>query len=477
MKTFKILVLLLAFTTVTFYSCSDSNPIENESTAQKSIALRTVLNELKSVNNITGRLTNPFCFDFVYPVTFSYNNGTAVTVATFEGLLDVLSNESSTTYIAGIVFPFQVMGNGAITTINNEEEFTALVQSCGFNTFLDDLNNTFCFDIVFPINVQLNGQVTAVNSLEELLNIGNDPTSNGEIQIVFPISVIYNNDTVVVNSIYEFYEMTNNCDQGGCVCTQEYAPVCVQTANGIVEFGNMCYAECAGYTQNDLVPCNPNSCNITNLEVTVGNCNPDFSYPLTINFSYVNAPSTTFIVRKSSGDVLGSFALSDLPITINNYVSNTNATDFLAVELGANNSCSATQNWILPNCGGCNCPTDLNAVCVYDASGTLLQFNNSCLAACAGYTPITFVNCNPTNSTFASLLGTCFNIAYPVVVQSGGALVTVTSNGQLLQYTNSATGAMPVMNYPITVTFLNPSETFVFTNQADFQAQINSHCN
>ena len=476
MKTFKILVLLLAFTTVTFYSCSDSNPIENESTAQKSIALRTVLNELKSANNISGRLTNPFCFDFVYPITFSYNNGTAVTVATFEGLLDVLSNESSNLYIEGIVFPFQVTGNGAITTINNEEEFTALVQSCGFDTFEDDLANTFCFDIVFPINVQLNDSIATVNSLDELLNIGNDPTSNEEIQIVFPISVIYINDTVVVNNIYEFYEMTNNCDQDGCICTQEYAPVCVQTANGIVEFGNMCYAECAGYTQNDLVPCDPGGCNISNLAVTAANCNSDGSYQLTINFEYTNPGTTSFVVHNVVNDSIGTYELSSLPVTINNYVnsSNNGVTDMVYISLGGN--CTSSHQYNVPNCGNCNCPTDVNPVCVYDASGTLLQFNNSCLAACAGYTPITFVNCNPNNSTFASLLGVCFNIAYPVVVQSGGALVTVNSNGQLLQYTN-ATGAMPVMNYPITVTFINTSETFTFASQTAFQAQINSHCN
>lgn len=476
MKTFKILALLLAFTTVTFYSCSDSNPIENETTAQKSIALRTVLNEFKSVNNLSGRTINPFCFDFVYPVTFSYNNGTAVTVATFEGLLDVLSNESPNTYLEGIVFPFQVTIDGEITTINNEEEFTILVQNCGFATFEDDLANTFCFDIVFPIQVQLNDSTATADSLQELLNIGNTPTSNGEIQIIFPIEVVYENQTVVVNSIYEFYEMTNNCDQGGCICTQEYAPVCVQTVNGIVEFGNICYALCAGFTQNDLVPCNPGGCNISNLAVTAANCNTDGSYQLTIDFDYSNAGTTSFVVHNVVNDSIGSYELSDLPVTINNYVnsSSNGTTDMVYISLGGN--CTSSQQYSVPNCGGCNCPTDVNPVCVYDANSLLIQFDNSCLAACAGYTPINFVNCNPSNSVFANNLGICFNIAYPVVVQSGGALVTVTSNSQLLQYT-TPTGGMPVMNYPITVTFINTSETFTFASQAAFEAQISSHCN
>ena len=235
MKTLKILVLLV-LTSVTFNACSDSNPIENESTTQKSIALRTVLNEFKTSNNLSGKTdpSNGFCFEFIYPLTFSYNNGTVISVGNPEGLIDILTNETAALYIEGIEFPFQVVTASDAITINNEEEFTALIESCGYDTFDDDLENTFCFDIVFPIQVQFNGQVTDVNSLEDLLNLVNGPNSNGEIEIVFPISVNYNNETVVVNTIYEFYDMTNNCNQGGCVCTEEYAPVCVQTPNGIV---------------------------------------------------------------------------------------------------------------------------------------------------------------------------------------------------------------------------------------------------
>ncbi len=435
MKKIKILVVFAMVSIATFYSCTDNNPIENDAVTQKSIANRTAMNELKIANNISGRNTNanassPFCFELVYPITLSYNTGTTVTVASLQGLLTILAAETPTLYIDGIAFPFQVTTNGAIQTISTEGQYISLLLSCGFNTINTDLLNSFCFDLVFPITIlNDNNEEVTITTLQQFTTYLNNPNNGGQTQFVYPISVLYNNQTTVIANLYELYQMINNCDD--CICTQEFVPVCVQTPSGIFEFGNMCYAICAGYDQNDLVACDPSACNVSNLTTVItGNCNSDFSYPLTINFNYVNATSTTFNIRKSSGVLLGTYSLNDLPITIPNYTSNTNATDYLTVEL--NNTCSATQNWILPNCG------------------------------------------NPSGN-FSTQLGTCFNIMYPVQVQYQGALVTVTSNSQLLQYYFPAQGPIPVMNYPIVATFGN--QTFTFANQAAFQSQISASCN
>lgn len=475
MKKIKILVLLVTISVATFYSCTDNNPIENEVVTQKSIATRTAMNELKIANNITDKngnstTTNPFCFEFVYPITLTYNTGTTVTVTSLQGLLTILAGENPTLFIDGISFPFQVMYNGAVQTISTEGQFISLLISCGFNTINIDLLNSFCFDIVFPITVVgTNNQNVTITSLQGFVAYLNNP-SNGQVQFVYPISVTYNNQTIVIDNIYELYQTINDCDD--CVCTLEYAPVCVQTPTGVIEFGNFCFAQCAGYSQNDLVNCNSSStCNITNLTATTGICNPDFSYQLTINFNYVNAPSTTFTVRKSSGVILGTYPLSNLPITIPNYVSNTNATDFLTVQLG--NSCSESQNWVLPNCSNCGCPTGGNPVCVQTATG-IVQYANDCLALCAGHQQSSFVTC-PTTSNFGTQLGTCFNISYPVQVEYQGALVIVTSNSQLLQYWFPALSAIPAMIYPITVTFGN--QTGTVTSQAAFQSLISANCN
>ena len=45
------------------------------------------------------------------------------------------------------------------------------------------------------------------------------------------------------------------------------------------------------------------------------------------------------------------------------------------------------------NYSNCNCPTDVNPVCV-NVGGVIIQLSNACVAECAGYTTADFVKCN-----------------------------------------------------------------------------------
>ena len=479
MKKIKILVLLVTIAVATFYSCTDNNPIENEMVAEKSIANRTAMNELKIANNITDRdanstASNPFCFEFVYPITLSYNTGTTVTVTSLQGLLNILAAENPSLYIDGISFPFQVMHSGAVSTISTEGQYIALLMSCGFNTINADLLNSFCFDIVFPITlINSNNQIVAIASQAEFVSYLNNP-STGQVQFAFPIEVTYEGQVVVIHNIYELYQMINNCDD--CVCPQIYQPVCVQTPAGIVEYGNFCYAQCAGFTQNDLVSCNGSTtCSITNLTATPGVCNGNATttYPLTINFAYTNAPGTTFEVRNASNVLIGTYPLTSLPLTIPNYTDSTPGTtvDFVAIKLG--NNCSQGIDYVGPNCNDCACTLDINPVCV-QTSGGIVQYTNACLAICAGHPQSSFVTCPPA-SNFGTQLGTCFTISYPVLIQHQGLVVAVDTNPQLLQYYFPAVSPIPAFVYPITVTFGN--QTVVIQTQSAFQSFIQANCN
>jgi hypothetical protein len=350
MKKIKILLLLLTVAVGGFYSCTDNDPVENEVVTTKSISLRTTLNEIKKANNISGKnsLTTDdqfFCFNFVFPITLAYNDGTVITVATYDGLLEVLTNETSTLYIEGIEFPFQVQQEGAITTINNEAEFFALIDDCIFYTVNDIVFDFTCYSIVFPISVvNANGDTMEVNNQTELVNLAS-PTPTGtsyQLDIVFPISVVQNDQTIVIDNLYEFFDLNNDCSSSSCICTADYNPVCVQTSAGIVEYSNMCHAECDGYTAADLVSCNPTT---------------------TINFG--------------------------------------------------------------------------------------------------------------------TGLGSCFNVAYPATIQYMGALETVNSNDELLQYYFPAVSSIPAFSYPVTVTFNSATGpiTVVMTSSAQFETAITNNCN
>lgn len=468
-------------------SCSDSSPIENDTpTAQKSVALRTTIFELVKANPLGDRPGNnstnanrltpvtPFCFEFVYPLVLSYNNGTAVTVASSEGLWQIIENESPTLFLEGIVFPFQVVQNLTTFTINSEIEFAGLIDNCGFNNLYDELHNTYCFDLVFPITLAYNGQTIVIDSNEELMIFGDAPGFDGAIQIVFPISVSYQGQTVAINSLFEFYDMASNCSND-CICTLEYAPVCVQTANGIVEFGNLCFAMCEGYTQNDLVPC-VSVCSIENLTATPGVCTPGTGqYPVTVNFNAGATTAANFEVYSSANVLIGTYPIASLPVTIPNYpesILGAPNLNIVTVKINGNaENCTATEEFTIPDCVNCICTTEYLPVCV-QTGGQIVEFPNACAAQCAGFTQIDFMSCLPTTFNFMESLGTCFNIMYPVTVQYQGALYTVDSNAALVQFYNSQTETMPIMNYPIAVTWGLQTATFTYANQASFEAAI-----
>ena len=268
MKKIKFLLLFLAVSATLFYSCSDNNPVENQAVAAKSIALRSTLNYLKKANNIAGKNTTStqdqaLCFNFVYPITLSYNNGTQITVSNFQGLLDILTDETTNLYIEGIVFPFQVQEEGVTTTINNEEEFFNLINQC---SSIQTVNNCVfdftCYSIVYPIHViNANNQDVTVNNQTELMQLISTPngTPTYQLNIVFPITVVQNNQSIIVNDLYAFFELNNSCGNT-CNCETVYDPVCVSTPTGTLHYSNACFAVCDGYTINDFVDCD-STCN------------------------------------------------------------------------------------------------------------------------------------------------------------------------------------------------------------------------
>ncbi len=100
-----------------------------------------------------------------------------------------------------------------------------------------------------------------------------------QLDIVFPISIIQDNQTIVVDDLYEFFDINNDCAGSSCICTADYNPVCVQTVNGVVEYSNACFAQCAGFTAADFV-----SCSLTiDFSTALGSCFT-INYPVQIQY-------------------------------------------------------------------------------------------------------------------------------------------------------------------------------------------------
>ena len=445
MKKIKLLLVCLTICLGVLVSCTDKDPIANQIKTEKSTSLRTTLNEMKKINGIGGKYSKikdqDFCFEFVYPLNLSYNNGTSITVTSLEGLMEILSNENENVYILSIGFPFQVQKEGAVTTINNEDEFNVLIQSCNFYTVDESVYAFDCYQIVYPFSIiNQNNQTVSFANETELYTLFASPEAESEnyfVDFVYPVSLAQNGQITVVTNLYQMYELLDTCESANsCICTLEYAPVCVQTPNGIEEFGNLCFALCEGYTQNDVVACTSTSCGIENLTLGLFNCNPlNGTFSVNIDFDTSISPSSQFEVINSGNQIVGTYPISSLPVTANFYSGLPAGTlDLITVRLVGVDDCFVDGYYNVPNC-------------------------------------------NNLNSNFLTVLGSCFTIQYPVQVQSQGAVYTVNTDQALLAHFDPVNTPLPLLTYPIQVLFTDDVNFTTVTNAADFQVLITGNCN
>ncbi len=324
--------MLMALFLVT--SCTNDEPaLEEEQQTEESLSITEALGELRThydqngnvtqTDNPSGNVVFDFCFDFVYPLTLSYNNGTTLTVADLDGLVDVMINSTDELYINGIAFPFDVeiynddTNAIEVVTINNEDEFATLIEGC----FFDEIE--------------------------------------------------------------------------ACVCTEEYAPVCVEITdpNGetfTITYPNACYAECDGFTEEDFVDTCEEDYYSEGLECFTLN------YPLSI---IVNNDTTITINSEEEFanalyDVYAFDFVYPISVTLENedVVTINSADDFEAIlidcfgDIGGGNDCVECEN------------EPIEPVCVQytTPNGEIVAevFSNMCYAACLGYTEDDIVDCD-----------------------------------------------------------------------------------
>ncbi|MFK5982512.1 MAG: hypothetical protein QM499_06335 [Flavobacteriaceae bacterium] len=337
MKKIKLLFLSFIISMGLFTSCTN-NEIDSISDIQESESVQTVIDEMRTMYNSdgsdvesdhpTGDLIFDFCFDFVYPIELIYNNGTNVTVNSLEELITILISVNNDLFVVGIVFPFDVEVYNSdtnqieIITINNEAEFIALLESCSFNEPCD------CDSEYAPVCVEVE-------------------TPNGNtIIITYPNECLALCDGFTPNN---FVDCENDCN-----CPSEYEPVCVDVNGEIIEFQNYCFAECEGYDQSDMVDCSNDEgeCEIEELNVTVGECNADGTYSITINFNYSETDQEYFDLYIRDDVFIGNYELANLPVTIENFELSGYDDDYIKVCINDIEGCCKEKEWNAPDCNG-----------------------------------------------------------------------------------------------------------------------------
>jgi hypothetical protein len=442
MKTLQSFLLILTISFFTLNSCqTNESIIDNQDPATESIALRTVLNQLKVANDIsTGRLTTSrtpndsinFCFDFVYPFQLEYNTGAQVTVESFEGLIQILINETNDLYITGIVMPFDlVLADGTTVTINNEQDFIDVIESCEFDVWDDDDVIVSCFEFVYPFDmIDSDGNTVTITSEDGLMAFFESQDQfYYEPIFVFPITVINSDgEEVIINNIYEFFELTDDCYD--CNCYEIYEPICVldPITDEIIEFDNDCYAICEGYTPNDFVNCDGTDCNIFDMEVTVGDCIDTESYSIILNFEYTGNPTDSLDVVLGNEDMFTRYALTDLPLTLT--IPSEPYYNFLEVMLS--DTCSSYTQWDALNCSG--------------------------------------------NFDFMDYVGgNCFDFVYPFQITYNGMTIWITHIDSLSQYFNP--GSQAEIIFPVQINVFATNETLTINSMDELEAVILENCN
>ncbi len=109
--------------------------------------------------------------------------------------------------------------------------------------------------------------------------------------------------------------------------------------------------DCLNFTSIGSIDCNEFDCNITNLNVELGDCNGDGTYMVGVDFDFQNPISNTFELHTTRG-LFGIYSLSDLPLTIPNFEINGNPFDAVRVCFSGSHTCCASSFFPTPECDG-----------------------------------------------------------------------------------------------------------------------------
>jgi len=230
MKKFS-LILISLLTMTALFTTSCKKEIENVKPKQvhESASVKSVINSLRTgasqsanavqsgndtQSQITYAIDNFLCFDFVYPISVIYNDGTIQSLADDNEFAQAIANQSNQNYIIDYVYPFDITQNGTVTTINNEDDFSDAVDSC-FTLVDFTLSQMSCFDFVYPVSVKMSdGSIVVANNQQEFEALFMRMSMIGPVDMVYPLDIIQDGETITIENMIDFQEALFSCNRG-----------------------------------------------------------------------------------------------------------------------------------------------------------------------------------------------------------------------------------------------------------------------
>ena len=168
------------------------------------------------------------CFRFVFPLSFSFSDGSSYTVADHKEFYDALKAQyeaTGTKEKPAFTFPIQVQfkpeeegEEGEILTVNSDEELKEAFQACR-----GEENDKRCFSFVFPVSFTMpDGSTLSASDEEDLATkmrafFESYDGEKKKPELVFPADITFEDGSVLtVNSHEEMKQAwKDNCRRKG----------------------------------------------------------------------------------------------------------------------------------------------------------------------------------------------------------------------------------------------------------------------
>ena len=206
--------LFIASLFFVLFSCGDATEIETPEEFADATALEI---ETRSSSGAKG------CFELVFPVTITFEDGTSAEVESMEDLKATVkawkeANPDATTR-PSLEFPLEIMTqDGEIVSVESVEELRALRKECRENFMNNGGGHGPCYKVVYPVSVEFpDGEVQSFDdrkSLKMALRAWkqSNPDSTERPVLVFPITVVdKDGNEIVVDSKEELKALKEDC--------------------------------------------------------------------------------------------------------------------------------------------------------------------------------------------------------------------------------------------------------------------------
>ncbi|WP_436516281.1 hypothetical protein [Ekhidna sp. To15] len=212
-STLLFILSLLAIQSCVSEDDLDLPDINDETELRESTA---IVSTLRAIEN--GTLREDGCFQILFPLKLQFNNSITISITDFAGLNEAAVNATSDQHISAIEFPFIVTKNDLIKNIENEQDFTNLLDDCEILTLRDEFDPfyTQCFDLVYPVTMlDIDSNQVVIDNQSAYFDFEFQQGFDKQPTFEYPIEVFNyaEEETTLIKSSFDLFEVFDSCGE------------------------------------------------------------------------------------------------------------------------------------------------------------------------------------------------------------------------------------------------------------------------